>query len=134
MIDLCDKIRKQGGKTSLIITSLGVRRSYFNLLVQQRRYPNTKEFSGGFTGLAFNYGTEVPLVEDVDAPPRRMYFLQEDKFKIYRSREWHWMDDDNSVLKWVTDFDSFEALLRQYSELGTNRRNAHGRLDDLIES
>lgn len=134
MIDLCDKIRKQGGKTSLIITSLGVRRSYFNLLVQQRRYPNTTEFKGGFSGLAFNYGTEVPVIEDVDAPPRRAYFLQEDKFKIYRSREWHWMDDDNSVLKWVTDFDSFEAMLRQYSELGTQKRNAHGRLDDIIES
>lgn len=134
MIGLCDDIRRVGGKTSLIMTSLGVRRSYFNLLVQQRRYPNTQEFAGGFTGLAFNYGTEIPVVEDVDHPPKKMHFLQEDQFKIYRSRPWHWMDDDNSILKWVTDFDSWEALLRQYSELGTQRRNAHGRLDDIIES
>jgi hypothetical protein len=134
MISMCDKVRVKGGKTSLIMTSLGVRRSYFNLLTQQRRYPNTKEFAGGFTGLAFNYGTEIPLIEDVDHPPKKMYFLQEDQFKVYRSREWHWMDDDNTVLKWVTDFDSWEALLRQYSELGTQRRNAHGRIDDIIES
>lgn len=134
MITLCDDIRRAGGKTSLIITSLGVRRSYFNLLVQQRRYPNTQEFEGGFKGLAFNYGTDVPVVEDVDHPPEKMHFLDESEFKIYRSREWHWMDDDGTVLKWVTDYDSWEALLRQYSELGTQRRNAHGRLDDIIES
>jgi hypothetical protein len=133
MITLCDDVRRAGGKTSLIITSLGVRRSYFNLLVQQRRYSNTKEFDGGFQGLAFNYGTEIPVVEDVDHPPRKMHFLDESEFKIYRSRPWHWMDDDGTVLKWVTDFDSWEALLRQYSELGTNRRNAHGRIDDVIE-
>lgn len=133
MIALCDDIRRQGGKTSLIMTSLGVRRAYFNLLVQQRRYSNTKEFAGGFTGLAFNYGTEVPVVEDVDHPPKKMHFLQEDEFKIYRSREWHWMDDDGNVLKWVNDFDSWEAVLRQYSELGTQQRNAHGILDDIIE-
>lgn len=133
MIALCDDIRRQGGKTSLIMTSLGVRRAYFNLLVQQRRYSNTKEFAGGFTGLAFNYGTEVPVVEDVDHPPKKMHFLQEDEFKIYRSREWHWMDDDDNVLKWVNDFDSWEAVLRQYSELGTQQRNAHGILDDIIE-
>jgi len=134
MIAVCDAIRREGGKTSLIMTSLGVRRSYFNLLVQQRRYSNTKEFAGGFTGLAFNYGTEVPVVEDVDHPPGKMHFLQENKFRIYRSRPWHWMDDDGTIVKWVTDFDSWEALLRQYSELGTQERNAHGRMDDIIEA
>lgn len=134
MIALCDDIRRQGGQTSLIMTSLGVRRSYFNLLVQQRRYANTKEFAGGFTGLAFNYGREIPVVEDVDHPPKKMHFLQEDEFKIFRSREWHWMDDDDHVIKWVNDFDSWEAVLRQYSELGTLRRNAHGILDDIIEN
>lgn len=133
MISLCDAIRIKGGKTSLIVTNLGVRRAYFNLLTQQRRFTNTKEFAGGFSGLPFNYGTEIPVVEDVDHPPQKMYFLQENKFKIYRSRPWHWMDDDGTVLKWVTDFDSWEALLRQYSELGTNRRNAHGLLSDIIE-
>lgn len=134
MITLCDDVRKQGGRTSLIITSLGVRRSYFNLLTQQRRYPSTTKFDGGFTGLAFNYGTEVPLIEDVDHPPKNAHFLDEDKFKIFRSKEWHWMDEDGTILKWVTDFDSWEALLRQYSELGTLQRNAHGLLDDIIEA
>lgn len=133
MIEMCDKIRVNGGKVSAIFTNLGVRRAYFNLLSQQRRYNDTKEFAGGFRGLAFNYGTEVPVVEDVDAPPNQMLFMDESKIKIYRNKEWHWMDEDNSILKWVTNFDAYEAVLRHYSEFGTSQRNAHGRMGRVLE-
>jgi hypothetical protein len=133
MIELCDDIRVAGGKTSLVMTSLGVRRQYFALLTQQRRYSDTKTFAGGFQGLVFNYGTEVPVVEDVDHPPGQMHFLDEKKLRVYRSREWHWMDDDGHTVKWVDDYDSWQAILRQYSEFATSQRNAHGRLEDIIE-
>lgn len=133
MIETADAVRVNGGKTSVILGGLGVRRAYFNLLTQQRRYTDTKEFAGGFTGLAFNYGTEIPMVEDVDAPPNLMYFLDEDKFKIYRNKEWHFVDEDGNILKWVTNYDAFEYLMRQYWELGTTQRNAHAVLKDLTE-
>lgn len=134
MIETADAVRVNGGKTSLILNSLGVRRSYFNLLTQQRRYANTKEFAGGFTGLAFNYGTEVPVVEDVDHPAGTMYFLDEDKIKVYQNKDWHWADDDGNVLKWVTDYDAWEAVIRKYWEVGTSQRNAHAVLKDITEA
>jgi hypothetical protein len=133
MIQMADEIRRKGGKVSVIFTSLGVRRAYFNLLVQQRRYTDTKEFAGGFTGLPFNYGTEIPVVEDVDCPPNRMFFLQESHMFMLQSKDWHWADDDGTVLKWVRDLDAFEAVLRKYHEMGTNRRNAHGVIEDITE-
>lgn len=133
MIETADGVRVNGGMTTLILGGLGVRRAYFNLLTQQRRYTDTKEFAGGFTGLAFNYGKEVPMVEDVDAPPNKMYFLDEDKLKIYRNKEWHFVDDEGHILKWVTDYDAFEFLMRQYWELGTSQRNSHALLSDLTE-
>lgn len=133
MIETADAVRKNGGKTSVILTGLGVRRAYFNLLTQQRRYTDTKEFAGGFTGLAFNYGKEVPVVEDVDCRPNKMYFLMESAMKVYRNKPWHWADEDGSVLKWVTDKDAWEALLRQYWEIATDRRNGHASLNDITE-
>ena len=135
MIELCDAIRvKSGKRPTAIFTSLGVRRAYFNLLSQQRRYTDTKEFAGGFQGLPFNYGAkEIPLVEDVDAPPNRMRFISEPNIKIFRNREWHWADKDGTVLKWVHDFDAWEGLIKVYYEFGTNQRNAHGALNDIIE-
>lgn len=134
MIQTCDGIRTKSGKRpSVIFNNLGVRRAYFNLLTQQRRYTDTKEFAGGFQGLPFNYGTEIPVVEDVDARPNRMTFVSEDVLTVFRSKPWAWMDKDNSILKWVRDFDAWEGLLKQYWEIGTTQRNAHGELRDVIE-
>lgn len=133
MIKLTDDVRIQGGKISLILMSLGVRRAYFNLLTQQRRYVNTKEFAGGLTGLAFNNGREIPCVEDVDAPANKMYFLEEDSFKIYRSEDWNWLNQDGEIWKWLVGYDAWQAKMKCYYEIGTRRRNANGLLSDIIE-
>jgi len=133
MIKMTDDVRVQGGKTSLILTSLGIRRAYFALLSQQRRYTNTKEFGGGMTGLAFNNGTEIPVVEDVDAPPNKMWFLDESAFKIYRDKDWSWLDTDGGIWKWVQNKDAFEAVIKQYWRIGIDRRNAQGLLTDVTE-
>lgn len=134
MISTCDSVRTKGGMPSVIFTNLGVRRAYFNLLTQQRRYTNTQTFEGGFQGLPFNYGgKEIPVVEDTDAKRNSLYFIMEDALKIYRDEAWHWADDDGSVLKWVTNFDAWEGVMRQYWEIGTDRRNGLAELADLIE-
>lgn len=133
MIKLTDDVRVLGGKTTLILTSLGVRRAYFNLLSQQRRYTNTKDFAGGLSGLAFNNGREIPVIEDPDAPPGTMWFLDESKFKIYRDKDWSWLNRDGGIWKWVHDFDAYEAVLKQYWELGINQRNAQAVLQDITE-
>lgn len=134
MIKMTDDVRVNGGVTSLILTSLGVRRAYFALLTQQRRYTNTKEFGGGMTGLAFNNGREIPVVEDVDCPVGTMYFLDESAFKVYRDKDWSWLDKDGGIWKWVQNKDSFEAVMKQYWQIGIDRRNAQGVLRDVSEA
>jgi len=133
MIEATDAVRVNGGKTSLILCGLGVRRAYFNLLSQQRRYPSTTNFEGGFTGLAFNNGREIPVIEDPDAPDSTMYGLDEDSLKIYRNEAWSWMNRDGGIWKWVHDFDAYEAIMNQYWEIGLNRRNANFVIKDLTE-
>jgi hypothetical protein len=134
MITACDTARRKGGKTSAIFTSLGVRRAYFNLLTQQRRYTETKSYPGGFQGLPFNYGTEIPIVEDPDAPPNRMWFLDESKIKIYRNKDWAFTTADGDILKWVRDYDLWEGMMKQYWEVGTSQRDAHVLYDDVLEA
>lgn len=128
-----DKVRQNGGKTSILLSGLGVRRAYFNLLSQQRRYPSTTSFAGGFEALEFHNGRSIPFVDDPDAPPGIIYGLDESKFKVYRDEPWSWVDDDGDVWKWVKDYDAFEALLAQYWELATSQRNAHFVIQDIIE-
>lgn len=134
MISMCDSIRVKGGvKTEVIFTSLGVRRAYFNLLTQQRRYTDTKEFAGGFTGLAFNYGTEIPVVEDVDAPPSKMWFVRDSDLTVYRTHDWEYAKNDGDIMKWVTGFDTWEGFMRKYWEIATKRRNGNGLISNIIE-
>jgi hypothetical protein len=126
MISMCDALRVKGGRPSVIMSDLGSRRAYFNLLTTQRRFTGTKDFGGGFTGMTFSYDEDIPMVTDVDAPSGKMWFLDEDKFKIYRRKPWYFEDTDGSIWKWVTGYDAFEAMMKQYWEFAIKRRNTSG--------
>lgn len=136
-----DEVRIRGGKTTLILQSLGVRRSYANLLMQTRSTVNTQEFTGGYKGLAFvtdGESGEIPVIADPDAPLNKQWYLNEESFTFFRDRDWDWMDRDGSMWKQVRDangdYDAYYARLVEYHELGCNRRNSNARLDDIIES
>lgn len=139
MIKMVDDIRTNGGKTTVIFTTLGVRRSYFNLLVQQRRYTNTQTFEGGFNGLAFTTDTgDIPVVADYDCQPNRMYFINEKEIKLYEANDWSFMNRDGSnwqrVITAQGAFDAYQAMMYKYCEVGTHRRNSHGLISDITEA
>ncbi len=135
MINMVDSIRRAGGKRpTVIFASLGVRRSYFNLLVQQRRYTDTKSYAGGYQGLAFNSGGEIAVVDDPDAPTGKMWFVNEPSLTVYREDDWDWDNTDGSMWSRIPGFDQYEARLVKYWELGVSQRNANGVLADVIEN
>jgi hypothetical protein len=139
MIKMTDAIRTKGGSTTLILQSLGVRRAYFNLLSQLRQTVNTQEFTGGFSGLAFTTDRgEIPVVADTDAPLNTQWYINEDALTYYRDEEWHFLDKDGSMWKQVRDsngdYDAYYARMVEYHELGTDRRNSHGVIQDIIEA
>ena len=134
MILMADNIRANGGKVTAMFSNLGVRRAYFNLLTQQRRFTNTTEFEGGFRGLAFTTDDgDIPFVVDIDAPKNRVYFVNEKEITLYREADWEFMDRDGSKWQRVIGYDAYEATMYQYSQLGTHRRNTHGLLADITE-
>lgn len=137
---MVDDVRVASGSIpSVILTSLGVRRAYANLLTAQRQFVNTKTFTGGFEGLAFVTDKgEIPVVTDIMAPKGTAYFLSEKNLKLYREADWSFMDEDGS--KWqrkITSagrFDAYESMMFQYCELGTDKRNAHGKVTNITEN
>lgn len=129
-----DRVRANGGTVSVMLSNLGVRRAYFNLLSQQRRYTNVTKFEGGFSGLAFTTDEgETPFVVDIDAPPNRVYGLNEKELTLYRESDWSFMDRDGSKWARVSGFDAYDATMYQYSNIGTHRRNTHFLLADISE-
>jgi hypothetical protein len=135
MIRMSDDIVTNGGKSTVIWSNLGVRRSYYNLLVQARRYHDTKDYGGGFSGLSFTTDNgDIPMMTDIDCQPNRMYFLNEKEIKQYREKDWSWMDRNGNKWQWVQQYDAYEARLYKYFNFGTHRRNTHGLLSDITES
>lgn len=135
MAKLMDDVRTAGGKIpTVIFASLGARRAYWQLQSSLRRFNEPKEFKGGLVGLSFMYGAaDLPVVDDVEAPAKHMFFLHEPSIKIYRDKEWAWQNRDGAILKWVTDYDAWEGLMKQYWQIGTGQRNAHGKMTNITE-
>lgn len=135
MIKLVDDIYTKGGDTTVLWTTLGVRRAYFNLLTQQRRYTDNKQFDGGFSGLAFTTDRgDIPLMTDIDCQPSTLYALNEKQITIYRPQDWSWMDRDGSRFIRVSGFDAYDATLYKYVQVGCHQRNSQGLLGDITEA
>lgn len=136
MIKLLDNVRRDTGNIpTVIFTSLGVRRAYFNLLVQQRRFTGTMDFNGGFKGLPFSYGSkDIPIVEDPDCPAGRMYAVPEKLMRVYHTKDWHFEDKTGSMFVQVSNTDAYDVLMKRYFELGVRQRNAVGAIINVAEN
>lgn len=137
---MSDTIKNRGGKSTLMLTTYGVRRAYLNLLQTQRSYVNTNgKFDGGYSSVAYSTPDgDIPIVVDRMAPKGTAWFINEEAIKVYRENDWEFMDygGDKWRLKQTggNDYDAYIARLYQYSELGTDRRNTHGAIFDLSEN
>lgn len=114
-----------------LLTSFGIQRSYFGLLSSQVRYVDPMDFKAGYSALAFN---NRPLVADVDAKFGSLFFLDEDALKNYENEDWHFLDKDGDVLKWVIGYDSWEFALAKYFQIGAVRRNTSGVMSALTDT
>lgn len=131
MVQLYNTQRIAGGTPSAMYTSLGVQRTYYNLLQSQIRFQDPMQLAGGFEALSFN---QKPLIADIDAPFGKIFFLDEPNLILFSDRDWHYLDEDGDVLKWVVGFDAWEAALARYVQLGAKRRNTQGVLFNLTDA
>lgn len=119
------------------VTSDGVYRAYANTMAAQKRYPNTLELKGGFTGLSITAGAganEIPLSWDRDAPSNIAWGMDWSSMFEHQMSDWEWMQEDGAVLARVSGRDAYEATLFKYHELTIDQRNAFCKVGDLIEA
>ncbi len=126
---------ESGTSPNFIVTTVGVRRNYASQLKAQKRFTDTTTLKGGFSALTVDAGNvSLPLATDRDCPNNKAFLLNTDHIMQHASSDWEFMDEDGSVLSRVSGEDAYEAVLFKYHELTTDRRNVHGRIDDLSES
>jgi len=135
MNQMANQLAIAGADTSLLLTSFGVRRAYFNLLQSQVRYTEPLKLESGFTGLSFAgpFG-DLPLVADRDAKFGNLYFLDEKYIKNLVNEDWHFLQEDGHILKWVIGFDAWEAAMVKRFQLGITRRNVQGVMAGITDA
>jgi hypothetical protein len=134
LINLVQKVDKQGGEVDVFLASPGVYNAYWNLLQGMRQFTNGAGLTGGQRSFTFEaLGKPIKFVSDYAAPSNTLYALSSSELVLNRKRDWAWMDRDGSMWNRVGETDAYQARLFQYSELGTYRRNAHAKLTNIKE-
>jgi hypothetical protein len=121
-----------GDDINMWLTSDGVFRAFALQLTAQKRFNNTIDMKGGFSGLDVAAGGgSIALAWDLDCPANRAFGLNTGHLTEFVSSDWSWMDEDGAVLSRRPNIEAYEATLYKDLELGTDMRNAHGLLSDL---
>jgi hypothetical protein len=135
MLQACDVARTMSGRTiDTIRLGLGQRRKYANLLMPDVRY-TPGELRGGYETLAFSGGDgRIKLVVDPLNQPGKMYFEPDGVIQKFELLPLGWSDVDGNKMHRVSGYDSYDAFLRIFTNLGTDtQRNALTKLTDLVE-
>jgi hypothetical protein len=134
LINLVQKVDKQGGDVDVMLASPGVFNAYWDLLQGLRQFTNGATLEGGQRAFTFDaVGKPIKFVSDYAAPSNTLYALSSKELVVNRKRDWAWMDRDGSMWSRVADTDAYEARIFQYSQLGTYRRNAHAVMTGIAE-
>ena len=77
---------------------------------------------------------DIPITPDWSCPKGSLYALNKGELYFHQLGDWEWMDKSGSMWQQVPNKDAYSATMFQYSNIGTFRRNAHGKLSGITES
>lgn len=119
-----------GGEPDTLIMHRKQRRKYLDLVVPEKRFMDDK-MDAGFQKVSFN-GIELWL--DVDCQDDTVYAITKKHIQKYEVAPLQMGSHDGSdeFLRLV-NADQFQAYWRHYYNLGTGKRNAHGKIVSLAK-
>ena len=125
---------KKGGKITDFLTTPGVTYAYWSALQGLRRFQGGDGLTGGATKPTFDsiYGS-VPITIDHFCPPGTLYGINKGELYIHELGDWKWEDRTGSIWAWVQERHAFIATVYKMSNMGTFRRNTHGKLTGITE-
>jgi hypothetical protein len=117
-----------GSEPDMLIMHHKQKRKYLDIVVPQKRY-NDQNMDAGAGKLSFN---GIDLFLDADCQQNTVYALTKKYLQKYELKPIHMGNHDGSdVYLRQANFDLFQAYWRHYSNFGTDKRNAHGKIVNL---
>lgn len=134
-MEMVARIRAESREApNLIVTRPGIVLKYSETFLPLRRIDGQDvQLKAGYKPLsAFQYaGGSIPVMDDLDCPDSRMFFLNTRAFKLADVVGSEWADLDGAQFVRITDKDAIEGYIRKYWQLITVQRNSSGVLEDL---
>lgn len=88
------------------------------------RFVDSQQMNGGFEKVTFNAGSgSIQLMADRLAPFGKIHFVHKKHIRLFSPADWDFLSRDGLTIRWVPNFDAFQAVLYRYANLGTDRRN-----------
>lgn len=119
---------------NLVVTRPGIVLKYSETFLPLRRLDGQDvQLKGGYKPLTaiIHAGGAIPVMDDLDCPDGRMFFLNTSSMKMADIIGSEWADMDGAQFTRVTDKDAIEGYIRSYWNLITVQRNCNGLLEDL---
>ena len=130
MQQLVDEIEAESGETpDFMVAGFGQRRNYLNLLWYDVRY-GPQKLIGGFRTLQYN---NLDWVVDKDCQLGRIYVGVRSELQKYVVAPIGILDQAGPQMERIPKKDVHELLIGGYMNLGMERPNTWGKMDDLDE-
>jgi len=120
---------KKKGDPKIILTSFDLYSAYGRLLSADRRYTDTMELKGGFTGVKFN---DMTLVADYDCPYTEMYFIDTTTLSVEELSPMSFLQEDGAILSRSATTPAYTATLRYYANLASSACNKNAAARNLV--
>ena len=67
-------------------------------------------------------------------PWGQVSFVDKSTVSVYSPADWDFLQRDGLTVRWVQDYDAFQAVLFKYVNMGTKRRNTSARLTGYTDT
>lgn len=106
--------RTDDEETNLMIGSTEIARDYEALLVAAQRFVPPNVLRGGHTVLSHD---GIDFTKDSKAPTKALFFFHTKSIAWMQTRDPHWLQDGQGIMRVVPGQDAKEALLKWYSNI-----------------
>lgn len=120
--------RTDDEETNLMIGSTEIARDYEALLVPNQRFVPAEKLRGGHTVLTHD-GSD--FIKDSKAPVKALFFFHTPSIKWMQTRDPHWLQDGQGIMRVVPGQDAKEALLKWYSNIDCEEPRRQGVLYNI---
>jgi hypothetical protein len=106
--------RTDDEESNLMIGSTEMARDYEALLVAAQRFTPPEKLRGGYSMLSHD---GLDFSKDSKAPVKALFFFDTKKLAWMQTKDPHWLQDGQGIMRVVQGQDAKEALLKWYSNL-----------------